>query len=126
MVVTLQVTTLLAVAIAMATALAHALELPGKLRLSKDEYLTVQKIYYPGFTIGGAVSAADHAEKKDKDASPSPMTGPHAHFCGIHVAKNDPKFQLVVQHYCAAHSGDDHADQPPGRAAPGRPAPVVP
>ena len=54
MVVMLQVITLLAVAIAMATALAHALELPGKLRLSKDEYLTVQKIYYPGFTIGGA------------------------------------------------------------------------
>lgn len=53
MVVTLQVITLLFVAIAMATALAHALELPGKLKLSKDEYLTVQKIYYPGFTIGG-------------------------------------------------------------------------
>lgn len=54
MVVALQVATLLFVAIAMATALAHALELPGKLRLSKDEYLTVQKIYYPGFTVGGA------------------------------------------------------------------------
>src|SRR5262245_16967448 len=54
MVVTLQVITLLFVAFAMATAVAHALELPGKLRLSKDEYLTVQKIYYPGFTIGGA------------------------------------------------------------------------
>jgi hypothetical protein len=50
----LQVTTLLFVAIAMALALAHALELPGKMRLSKDEYLTVQPIYYPGFTVGGA------------------------------------------------------------------------
>ena len=52
--VVLQVVTLLIVAIAMATMLAHALELPGKLKLPKDEYLAVQKIYYPGFTIGGA------------------------------------------------------------------------
>lgn len=54
MFVALEVATLLAVAIAMATALAHALELPGKMRLSKAEYLAVQQIYYPGFTIGGA------------------------------------------------------------------------
>ena len=37
----------------MALALAHALELPGKLRLSKEQYLSVQPIYHPGFTIGG-------------------------------------------------------------------------
>jgi hypothetical protein len=30
----------------MALAMAHVLELPGKLRLSKDEYLVVQKIFY--------------------------------------------------------------------------------
>jgi hypothetical protein len=50
----LQIAALLLTAIAMALTLAHALELPGKLRLSKDEYLAVQPIYYPGFTIGGA------------------------------------------------------------------------
>jgi hypothetical protein len=66
MTVTLQIATVLIVAIAMATMLAHALELPGKLRLSKDEYLAVQKIYYPGFTVGGAAEpfvalAAAHA-----------------------------------------------------------------
>jgi hypothetical protein len=54
MLMALQVVTLLFVAIAMALTLAHALELPGKMRLSKDEYLTVQPIYYPGFTVGGA------------------------------------------------------------------------
>src|SRR5258705_8012113 len=37
----------------MALSLAHALELPGKLRLSKDDYLAVQPIYYPGFTFAG-------------------------------------------------------------------------
>lgn len=54
MFVTLQVLTILAVAITMALALAHALEFPGKMRLSKEQYLAVQPIYYPGFTFGGA------------------------------------------------------------------------
>src|SRR5205823_4074793 len=35
----------------------------------------------------------------------SPLAGGHAHFCGIHAAKHDPKLQFVVQHYCAAHTG---------------------
>jgi len=39
------------VAFAMAPAVAHALELPGKVRPPKEAYLTVQQIYYPGFTI---------------------------------------------------------------------------
>src|SRR5688572_9257939 len=53
MMLALQVFAVLLVAIAMALALAHALELPGKLRLSKEQYLGMQPIYYPGFTIGG-------------------------------------------------------------------------
>ena len=50
---TLQVVSMVLVAVAMAQALAHALELPGKMRLGKDTYLAVQQIYYPGFSIGG-------------------------------------------------------------------------
>ena len=42
----------------MALALAHALELPGKMRLSKDAYYAMQSIYYPGFTIGGFAEPA--------------------------------------------------------------------
>lgn len=49
----LRVLTVLLAAVAMALALAHALELPGKMRLSREEYLVVQPIYYPGFTFGG-------------------------------------------------------------------------
>jgi hypothetical protein len=49
----LQVVSVFLVSLAMALALAHALELPGKLRLDKNAYWTVQSIYYPGFTIGG-------------------------------------------------------------------------
>jgi hypothetical protein len=44
---------LLLTAIAMALSLAHAAELPGKMRLDRETYLAVQRIYYPGFTIGG-------------------------------------------------------------------------
>jgi hypothetical protein len=54
----LQVVTVLLVAVSMALALAHALELPGKLRLSRETYLAVQAIYYPGFTAGGAIGEA--------------------------------------------------------------------
>ncbi|MGH9897422.1 MAG: anthrone oxygenase family protein [Pyrinomonadaceae bacterium] len=45
--------TVILVAVAMALALAHALELPGKMRLEKETYYAMQPIYYPGFTIGG-------------------------------------------------------------------------
>jgi Domain of unknown function (DUF1772) len=53
MVGVVQILTLLAVAVTMALALAHALELPGKMRLSKEAYYEVQPIYYPGFTFAG-------------------------------------------------------------------------
>src|SRR5918996_1717072 len=51
----LQVMTVMLVAVAMALALAHALELPGKMRLNKETYIAVQPIYYPGFTVGGGI-----------------------------------------------------------------------
>jgi hypothetical protein len=53
MVVAIEVAAVLLLAVAMALSLAHALEFPGKLRLSKDNYVAMQPIYYPGFTIGG-------------------------------------------------------------------------
>jgi hypothetical protein len=52
-----QVITLMLVAVTMALALAHALEYPGKMRLTKDEYVATQAIYYPGFTLGGIAEA---------------------------------------------------------------------
>jgi hypothetical protein len=54
----LEVVAIVLVALAMSLALAHALELPGKLRLSKERYLAVQPIYYPGFAIGGGIGEA--------------------------------------------------------------------
>jgi len=52
---TVEIVSIVLVALAMAPALAHLLEFPGKSRLTKDAYLTVQPIYYPGFTIAGGV-----------------------------------------------------------------------
>jgi Domain of unknown function (DUF1772) len=49
----LKIVSVLVVAVSMDMALAHALELPGKLRLPKEQYLAVQAIYYPGFTFAG-------------------------------------------------------------------------
>lgn len=49
----LQIVTVCLTAVAMSLALAHALELPGKLRLEREAYVIVQQIYYPGFTIAG-------------------------------------------------------------------------
>jgi Domain of unknown function (DUF1772) len=49
----LQILTVIFVAVAFALSLAHALELPGKMRLDKETYYAVQSIYYPGFTLGG-------------------------------------------------------------------------
>lgn len=51
--VSLQIFSIILVALALTPALAHALELPGKRRLSQDVYVAVQKIYYPGFTLAG-------------------------------------------------------------------------
>jgi hypothetical protein len=58
MVVFLEVLAGLLTAIALSFALAHAAELPGKMRLDKERYFTVQTIYYPGFTIGGIFEVA--------------------------------------------------------------------
>jgi hypothetical protein len=49
----LQIVSVFLVSVAMSLSLAHALELPGKLRLDKETYCAVQTIYYPGFTFGG-------------------------------------------------------------------------
>lgn len=49
---------------------------------------------------------AQHAAGKGD----GPMSGPHLHFCGIHMAKKNPKLQFITQHYCAAHSGGPEGD----------------
>ncbi len=54
MVVLLRIASLLLVVAIVIPPVAHALEMPGKLRLGLEQYRAVQPIYYPGFTIIGA------------------------------------------------------------------------
>ncbi|MBA4062527.1 MAG: DUF1264 domain-containing protein [Isosphaera sp.] len=54
----------------------------------------------------GTATAAPHGGKPGD----GPLGGPHLHFCGIHMAKADPKIQFVTQHYCAAHTGGADGD----------------
>lgn len=54
---------------------------------------------------GANPAAADHGGKGD-----GPMSAPHFHFCGIHMAKKNPKLQFITQHYCAAHNRGEAGD----------------
>jgi hypothetical protein len=57
-----------------------------------------------GLACTAVAPAADHGK------GTSPLGKSHAHFCGIHMSKKNPKFQLVTQHYCAAHTGGKEGD----------------
>jgi hypothetical protein len=58
--------------------------------------------------LAGHSSRADGHETATREMSP--LAGRHVHFCGIHTAKNNPKFLLTTQHYCAGHSRAGHDD----------------
>lgn len=63
-----------------------------------------------GLVGAGAASAADHGKEAKPADGHGPMGKSHLHFCGIHMAKANPKLQFVTQHYCAAHSGGKDGD----------------
>jgi hypothetical protein len=47
----------------------------------------------------GTAKADDHGKPTDNKLM-APVGNHHLHFCGIHVAKKDPKIQIITQHYC--------------------------
>lgn len=62
-----------------------------------------------GFAGTGLTAAADgHGHVGTDKKFMAPVAGLHAHFCGIHVAKTNPGFQLVAQHYCAPLGDEMH------------------
>jgi hypothetical protein len=65
-----------------------------------------------GLALGGAaLAASDHKDGAEHgEKSQGPLHAGHLHFCGIHIAKKDPNIQIATQHYCAAHSIDEHGD----------------
>src|SRR5262249_29484943 len=62
-----------------------------------------------GLAGAGSLCAADHgAHPAATNSRLAPVANLHAHFCGIHLAKNDPTFQIATQHYCAQVSDEVH------------------
>lgn len=56
-----------------------------------------------GLAVGGATLSAEdgHGGKAGgADKFMAPLGNHHLHFCGFHVAKADPRVQVVTQHYC--------------------------
>lgn len=60
-----------------------------------------------GLALGGRTAEAGDHDGGAVAKVASTIHPDHAHFCGIHIAKKDPKFQLVTQHFCVAH-GEAH------------------
>ena len=60
-----------------------------------------------GLPLAAATAEEGHAKHA---ADAGPLAGPHARFCGIHMAKKNPKLQFITQHFCAAHSHTGHDD----------------
>jgi hypothetical protein len=63
-----------------------------------------------GVSLSGATLKADEhrTEHKSNGTMMAPVGELHAHFCGIHIAKSNPKFQLIAQHYCMSRSEEMH------------------
>jgi Protein of unknown function (DUF1264) len=59
---------------------------------------------------GTAAASSGHGKDEKAGDGHGPMGKPHLHFCGIHMAKSNPKLQFVTQHYCAAHTGGKDGD----------------
>jgi hypothetical protein len=62
-----------------------------------------------GAALGSQNAAAQHGEHNAKEGPfMAPITSVHAHFCGIHIAKKNPKFQVIAQHYCGPRGEEMH------------------
>lgn len=62
-----------------------------------------------GMTLAPAGKAADgHAHGNSTGERMQPVSGIHAHFCGIHKGKKNAQFQIVTQHYCSARTEEMH------------------
>jgi hypothetical protein len=61
-----------------------------------------------GVAACGSASADHGGDAKHESKFMDPVQSIHAHFCGIHIAKKNPSFQLIAQHYCAPRSEEMH------------------
>lgn len=68
--------------------------------MDRRNWLSSLGIAGVGATLAGTASADDHGTTAMNDKYMAAAKGFHHHFCGIHAAKNNPKFQVITQHYC--------------------------
>jgi len=63
-----------------------------------------------GVSLSGGARAADEhrADGNGEGSLMAPVQSLHAHFSGIHIAKSNPKYQLIAQHYCMSRSEEMH------------------
>jgi hypothetical protein len=54
--------------------------------------------------------AGSSATAPEHDGKGGPLSKPHFHVCGIHMAKNNKNLQFITQHYCGAHMKGKDAD----------------
>jgi hypothetical protein len=53
-----------------------------------------------GLSAGSVRASGQGHGKPSENKLMAPVGNHHLHFCGIHVAKKDPKIQVITQHYC--------------------------
>lgn len=68
--------------------------------MDRRDWLTTLGIAGAGMAMGSTCRADGHGDAKSGDKLMAAASGFHHHFCGIHAAKNNGKFQVVTQHYC--------------------------
>jgi hypothetical protein len=78
--------------------------------MDRRELLGVVGALGAGLTAGASESSAAEHGEKDKGAARyfAPTQGLHAHFCGIHIAKQNAKIQIVTQHFCGSLNEEMH------------------
>ncbi len=79
--------------------------------MDRRDLLSALGAFGAGFAAMNGRTALAHGHEKPSDAGDKftmPLQSIHAHFCGIHVAKNNPKIQIVAQHYCGPRSEEMH------------------
>lgn len=72
--------------------------------MNRRDLLAQLGVLSAGLAAVGTTCADDTVGKPARHATNGPLGKPHAHFCGIHMAKNNPKLQFVTQHYCVGQS----------------------
>ena len=72
--------------------------------MNRRDLLAQLGVLGAGLAAVNVCPADDTAGAAARHATKGPLANPHAHFCGIHMAKNNPKVQFVTQHYCVGQS----------------------